>query len=230
MLQRNNCSDKRQQDYCTYCRNEPGTRDHVPSKVFLEKPYPHNLPVVPCCKKCNESFSLDEQFLAVLLECIYSGSCELEKLNRNSIKQTLKHRPLLLNQMNLSIKFNKNQFAVNIEEERIKNVILKLAKGHLMYEFNTSLLKPPNKIFFDFVSALCAKEKEIFVQPIKLTKIPEIGCRACSNLLLSCEGHIYTHWINVQDNSYQYIVGYCDAYIVRGVIRDIFIYEVIWNN
>ena len=67
MLQRRDYSDKRQRNYCTYCRNELGTRDHVPSKVFLEKPYPDNLPVVPCCQKCNEGFSLDEQYLAVYL-------------------------------------------------------------------------------------------------------------------------------------------------------------------
>ena len=230
MIQRNNYSDKRQRDYCTYCRNELGTRDHVPSKVFLEKPYPDNLPVVPCCKRCNESFSLDEQYLAVLLECIYSGSCELEKLKRNNIKQTLKNRPLLLKQMNQSIKFNRKGYEININEKRIENVILKLAKGHLMFEFNTPEVKPPSSVFFDFVSTLNKEERETFVQPIKLTKMPEIGCRACSNILVSNEGETYTYWTNVQDHSYQYIVGYCNAYIVREIIRDIFVYEVVWNN
>lgn len=54
--------DKRLTGICVYCGGEPSTRDHVPSKVFLDEPYPeNNLPVVPACETCNNSFSLDEE-------------------------------------------------------------------------------------------------------------------------------------------------------------------------
>lgn len=62
--------DRRLTGMCVYCGDQPDTRDHVPSKVFLNEPYPPELPVVAACKRCNESFSLDEQYLACFLDCV----------------------------------------------------------------------------------------------------------------------------------------------------------------
>ena len=74
MIQRTHHSDERLDLICSYCGiNNPDTRDHVPSKILLDQPYPENLPVVPCCSKCNRSFSLDEEYVACLLECIGSN-------------------------------------------------------------------------------------------------------------------------------------------------------------
>ena len=53
--------------YCIYCGNPSDTREHAPSKVFLRKPYPEDdLPVLPACKKCNNSFSDDELYTEVI--------------------------------------------------------------------------------------------------------------------------------------------------------------------
>lgn len=67
----------------------------MPSKVLLDEPYPINLAVVPSCDKCNNSFSPDETFLACLLECICSDSCDPEKLTRNKIQRILTEKPFL---------------------------------------------------------------------------------------------------------------------------------------
>lgn len=50
---------------CCYCGYWADTVYHVPSKVFLNKPYPDNLPVVSCCKNCNEEFAFDEEYVAI---------------------------------------------------------------------------------------------------------------------------------------------------------------------
>ena len=73
-------SDLRLYGYCTYCGGEPETRDHVPSKILLDKPFPENLPVVPSCDKCNHDFSKDEEYFACLIECTLRGTTEPEKL------------------------------------------------------------------------------------------------------------------------------------------------------
>ena len=59
--------DERLTGMCVYCGAQPETRDHVPSKVLLDEPYPPELPVVGACEKCNASFSMDEQYLACFL-------------------------------------------------------------------------------------------------------------------------------------------------------------------
>lgn len=68
--------DSRLVGMCAYCGGRPDTRDHLPSKVLLDEPYPAELPVVEACLKCNESFSLHEQYLACFIECVVCGTCE----------------------------------------------------------------------------------------------------------------------------------------------------------
>src|SRR5690242_14029536 len=60
--------DERHLAFCAFCGDAPGTRDHVPPRVFLDKPYPDNVPVVGSCFECNNGASLDEEYVACLLE------------------------------------------------------------------------------------------------------------------------------------------------------------------
>ncbi|HKT54823.1 MAG TPA: hypothetical protein VJP88_10260 [Caulobacteraceae bacterium] len=53
--------------FCLYCGRPADTREHVPPKTLLEKPWPINLRTVPACGPCNRSWSLDEEYLAVVL-------------------------------------------------------------------------------------------------------------------------------------------------------------------
>ena len=59
--------DERHKGWCIHCGTgidpDRSSRDHVPSKCLLSRPYPDNLPVVEVCASCNESFSLDEEYL-----------------------------------------------------------------------------------------------------------------------------------------------------------------------
>lgn len=81
--------DKRLLKSCIYCGGSPDTRDHVPSKVFLDKPYPDNLPVVACCLDCNRSFSLDEEYVACFIECVIAGSTSPDAIQRERISRKL---------------------------------------------------------------------------------------------------------------------------------------------
>jgi hypothetical protein len=58
-------ADNRLINGCIYCGGPEETRDHVPSRVFLDSPPPENLPVVWACASCNQGFSLDEAYLAL---------------------------------------------------------------------------------------------------------------------------------------------------------------------
>lgn len=60
MDQLNNFADSRLLNGCIYCGGSSETREHVPSKCLLDRPYPTNLNVVGCCESYNQSFSKDE--------------------------------------------------------------------------------------------------------------------------------------------------------------------------
>lgn len=64
MIQIKSFSDSRLIGTCIYCGGLADTKDHIPSKCLLDKPYPENLSVVKCCNTCNQSFSSDEQYFA----------------------------------------------------------------------------------------------------------------------------------------------------------------------
>lgn len=53
--------------FCLYCGRPADTREHVPPKALLEQPWPNNLRTVPACGDCNGSWSLDEEYLAIVL-------------------------------------------------------------------------------------------------------------------------------------------------------------------
>lgn len=92
MKQYANYGDQRLQSYCVHCGGSTETRDHAPSKVFLDEPYPANLPVLPSCAECNEGFSLDEEYTACFLECVLCGSTIPELLRRKKVKRILEER------------------------------------------------------------------------------------------------------------------------------------------
>src|SRR5438477_8522100 len=48
---------------CAYCgKARKLTMDHVPPKVLLAKPFPVNLPTLPACHDCNQSFKKDDEY------------------------------------------------------------------------------------------------------------------------------------------------------------------------
>ena len=88
--------DWRLKDTCAYCGGYATTEDHVPSKCFLDKPLPNNPPVVPCCEKCNNSFSKDEEYVSCFIECLREGTTTPEKIRRIKTKKTLIHAPKVI--------------------------------------------------------------------------------------------------------------------------------------
>ncbi len=87
--------DERLKGICTFCGAEPDSRDHVPSRVLLDKPYPENLPVVESCSKCNREFSVDEEYLACFLECVIQGTTEPNANFGEKVARILEARPLI---------------------------------------------------------------------------------------------------------------------------------------
>lgn len=120
-----------------FCGKAPGTADHCPSKVLLDKPYPLNLPTVTACAKCNRSFSLDEEFVACLIECVSCCSVDPECLSRKSIGKILTRSPKLAAKIQALLAHAVDGPRLWEESlERVKRVVLKLARGHLDYELS----------------------------------------------------------------------------------------------
>lgn len=225
-------SDSRLDGICAYCGDgNPKTRDHVPSKILLEKPYPDNLPVVPACLSCNQGFSLDEEYFACLLECVIHGTTDIDKLSRNRIKKILTRKKNLwtrLEKAKTENLFGEIEFLT--ENKRIKNVILKLAFGHARYENSETQFEDPASIWFLPINLMKEEDLETFLSPEEISTLPEIGSRAFQRIAFNDERTPASYWKEVQPNAYVYTITHISGGLgVRMIIWNYLACEVFWN-
>lgn len=217
---------------CSYCGETSNeTRDHVPSKILLDDPFPENLPVVPCCTKCNQDFSLDEEYFACSIECILKGTTNIEKLQREKIKAVFKKRPALQQRIESSFILKDGQLHFKFEENRFRNVVTKLAKGHAKYEISEPQFNDPTSISMKPLNLMTEKEIDNFFASYHLNKLPEVGSRSLQNLLIGDNNAVHSHWTTVQDDNYKYsVIDDMGLLIVRIVVWEYLAVEVIWDD
>ena len=119
-----------------YCGAPTETREHVPSRFLLERPYPDNLPVVGSCATCKQRFSEDEQYLVCLVESALCSSTDPDTIKRPTVARILRNSPAFQARLQ-SAKTKTNggvQFAV--ERHRVANVMLKLARDRAAFELS----------------------------------------------------------------------------------------------
>ena len=155
--------DERLLGACVYCGGPPDTSDHVPSKVLLDDPLPLNLPVVEACAICNHAFSLDEEYLACFLDCVLAGSAEPAAIQREKSRGTLLHSSELANRLRLSRQVDDAGTVIwTPENDRVQNVVVKLARGHAAYELSLPQLDEPEEIMFRPLLVMSDEEKAVF--------------------------------------------------------------------
>lgn len=123
--------DQRLVGMCVHCGSEPTTRDHVPAKVLLDEPYPSDLPVMGSCEQCNTGASLDEQYLAAFIEAVVNGTVDPQSTIRPKIQRIFTEQSTLKERIASSMSVDDNGTKIwQPETERVRNVIVKLARGH----------------------------------------------------------------------------------------------------
>lgn len=221
MLQRPEYGEGHPERMCCYCGEWADTVDHVPSKVFLDKPYPENLPVVPCCMKCNERFSLDEEYVAVLFECVRWQTFDVEQFKREKVRKIVEHTPVILKTVRESVSpLLDGHFSINPEDARLNKVLTKLIAGHLRFEgLDQLFLHEGFKMHFYQDIHANREFYQRFHSPIMSALLPEVGSRALIAMIE--QGSAGGPWFEVQPNVYEYCVA-PDNSEVRIILQDYF--------
>lgn len=226
---------------CVYCGAEADSRDHVPSKVMLDDPFPSNLPVVGACSDCNGGFSLDEQYLACFLECVVVGSSNPDLIQRPKIKRILNDEVYLRNRIQSCCRTDdKGGLTWFPEIERARNVIIKLARGHAAYELSIPQLEPPNEVSVMPLISMSDADRSMFENAgafspelgiFRLSPWPELGGRA---FLSACGASPYSDhegpWVIVQPNRYRYTVDQHGGVKIQIVIAEYLACVVNWDS
>lgn len=222
--------DSRKKGFCIHCGGVYETDDHVPSKVLLDEPYPENLIVCPSCARCNSSLSLDEVYLACLIECILAGEVHPSKLLRPKIANVLAHNEALLQRLKKAKLDGETGPVWSIEKDRVRAVVLKLARGHASYELNEPQLNEPGYISFKPLVTMQDAEREEFEDPDAelLAGWPEVGTRSMQRLLVTGGDVFQEGWLVVQDGNYRFRVSEDQGVTVKIVIREYLACHVVW--
>ena len=207
------------------------SQDHIPTKALLNPPYPENLMGVGMCQECNSGFSEDEEYFAAFLASVVSGSTEPDPLQFPTTSRTLARNQLLRSRIDAArhVETTSSGGTVFIwapELERIERVIVKNARGHLLFELGQTVELPPAHVNILPLDLLSPQELRQFEYPEGLAGWPEVGSRLMLRLLETGEmGE--GGWIEVQCGVYRYAVD--DIPRVRMVFREYLAAEVIWE-
>lgn len=228
--------DNRKKDYCVHCGGPNQSRDHVPSKILLDEPYPENLLVSPSCLSCNQGFSLDEEYLSCLIECVLIGEVDPAKIERQRIAEILTKNSRLAETLKKSrVAKDNGLFEWQADAKRIIAVLLKLARGHVAYELNEPRLEEPKFFAFKPLLLMTESERNAFEYdgPRDLANEPlwpEVGSRAMQRMMVVGNMLLDEGWLIVQEGRYRFLPLYGSGGVgARIVIREYLACEVIWD-
>lgn len=228
---------------CIYCGGRAETREHVPSKAFLDAPLPENLPIVGACRNCNNGFSGDEEYLVCLVESVIAGAPDPEKIQRKSVARILERAPALAVRLAASVSFVNGRTLFSIEPARVRNIVTKLAQGHAAYELSLPCKEEPKSIWWSPLALMDEAERDEFESCHIVEGYGEIGSRGMQRLIVAQftfrsqdgetreAGMIINDWVTVQDGRYRYhAIDEGDLVRIKMVISEYLACEVIWES
>lgn len=224
--------DERLVGGCVYCGAQSETRDHVPSRVLLDEPFPPDLPVVGACASCNNGFSPHERVVACLVDCTVRGSSSAIDL-RPKVKRMLAEDPRLAAQMDSALGAGRPRL---FDHESVGQVVTKLAKGHLAFmEYPTS--HEPARVRVAVRAEMGEGELRHFDVLPTQTLFPEIGTRGFMVALRAIpeppldkqSTQPAAGWSVVQEGRYRYAVLLGQEHpTVRIVLSEYLLCEASW--
>ena len=238
-------SDSRNKGFCIHCgsglRLEKSNRDHVPTKGLLNRPYPENLPVVEVCRECNSGFSSDEEYLIAFLGSVLSGSTKPDPIRFHTASGILTRSPRLGHRIDRSqtiqsTLWGNTEVLWSREMDRIQRVIVKNARGHVLYEMGEPMLEPPSHVSVCPIQAMTDEQVDQFEDVPHDSVWPEVGSRMMQRAVivhsLGNSQEVYSDsWQDVQDDVYRYAVAQASGVIlVRMVLREYLAAEVLWGE
>lgn len=227
---------------CIYCGGRDDTRDHVPPRVFLDAPYPENLPVVGACRACNNGRSRDEVYLACLIEAVIAGTADPVRIQRVQIAETLRRNAGLRSRIESARQEIDQQITFDIEEDRVRNVLIKLARGHAAFELAVSCDEEPASLTWCPIPLMSPEQLDSFDASHVVQTFAEVGSRGMQRIMvtqvelksaatgvLSTVQLLINDWVNVQEGRYRYLAIYDAGEIrVKIIIRNYLACEVVW--
>lgn len=117
---------------CVYCGASATTRDHVPPRLLLERPFPPNLKTVPSCLECNRGASKDEEyFLALIAQVSLSPHIAAKLAPGGTLDRAFTRSPALEERFleAMGVDEGTGKPFIRPDHSRVERVVRKIAVG-----------------------------------------------------------------------------------------------------
>ncbi len=173
--------------YCIYCGLLADTREHTPSKVFLRKPYPRELSLVPACKKCNNSFSTDELYSWFIIKVLEEKDNKYYSFDNDRKSKYSRIYQCAKNEIDEFAKgkliSSDNQTSVFVfKSHSLERVLEKLARSHAVFEVSEAFQSEINNwvtdsIYYTYSPILDTDTKDFYHSAMDISNfiLPEVG-------------------------------------------------------
>ena len=224
---------------CVYCGDVADSREHCPSKVILTKPFPSDLPVVPTCKKCNNSFAQDELYLKAFLqffeEYLYDNITATADMKRKEVRDAKERMESIIRLQQID------------PDPRIERILTKLAICHSVYEltegyYSDTWYGVPESDSYTFRPYLTDDQIIDWCDFVPLNDkiLPMIGSRVFERIhvieatLQSVDGlselktpFAVMDWSDIQDGQYRYVCWLEAGKIKVQIVIDEFLFAKV---
>ena len=214
------------------------TREHIPSKFLLRKPYPKELTIMGACRVCNTSFSRDEEYLFALLSAVLAGTTDPDKQKTSKASRMFREQPGLRVRIEKSKAETKTlsgtiEIIFMPERERVNNVIVKNARCHALYELDQKMFGEPDHVFTVPLHSFTEEQSVDFE-----TVDSDVGWAEIGTFMFIRQSYAFDparpsmlgSWVIVQDGVYRYaVVDEGGGLLVRSVIEEYLATEVYWS-
>ena len=230
-----NSSDDPSLKICIHCgcqlSHKNVSRDHVPSKVLLSRQYPKNLAVVPICRECNVRFSKDEEYLAAMLASTLSGSTSVMRSTFPKAAKILEYSPKLRRRIDGTREsqitlWGETEIQWAVETERIARILVKNARGHVLYELGLPIVEPPSYVGLGPIQLMSAEQRKRFEYAPDIPIWPDEHSRMMQRVLDDDWGP--GGWIEVQSGTYRYAIS--EPLCVHIVVHEYLASIVTWDQ
>jgi hypothetical protein len=191
--------------------------------------------------ECNNGFSKDEAYVACLIESVIAGSTDPEHIRRKGVASILRRTPALRARIEAAKTVTDDRIEFNVEADRIRNVILKLARGHAAFELSQVLREEPAAVWWRPLPVMTETERGSFDASHVVQLFGEIGSRGLQRVLVtqvslaSEDGDeqmlnlLINDWLDVQDECYRYLaIDDAGEIKIKIVIAEYLACEVTW--
>lgn len=230
-------ADERHKAWGIHCsamlREGVANKDHVPSKSLLIQPLPANLPQVLICKKCNSSFSADEQYFVAFLGAVLQGTTDPDLHGDSVARRILRWNSTLRD----SIEQTKHEYSTlggetrlvwSPDTKRINTALIKNGRGHVYHELGGPIFGDPEHIWSKPLCQLTPSELNEFESPAARNIWPEVGSRLMTRLISGED--MDGQWIIVQKDIYRFYIDFAGPITVRMVLREYLAAEIVWEQ